>query len=204
MSIAERRAEEVAEMKAAILNAAMSLILDHGFEHVSIRKIAQKIRYSPATIYLYFRDKEDILFHLHREGFRRFAEAQRGLDDITDPAERMHAHGRVYIRFALANPEYYQLIFMLRGTAGQCDRPHESDGSRETFEVLRRNVTDLQDAGYLPTGNADQIAFLFWSTVHGMASLIIRGRMPLSDDKVNTFADSALNVLRSLYTKPNL
>lgn len=202
MSIKERRANEIANMKSAILEAAMELILDQGFENVSIRKIAERIHYSPATIYLYFKDKQDILHHLHTEGFRRFAEAQKGLEDIADPAVRMYKHGMVYIRFALANPEYYQLMFILKGTAKQYARTDEPDGSRETYEVLRNNLRLYQEQGNLQGINLDHLAFLFWSTVHGMASLLISERLNITKEQAEQFVHGAFEALRELYSDP--
>jgi AcrR family transcriptional regulator len=200
MGTSERRLSEIKSMKKLILDTAMELIIHHGFESVSIRKIAERIQYSPATIYLYFKDKQDILHQLHEEGFRRFANAQKGLADIADPLERLYEHGRVYIRFALENREYYQLMFMLRGTEKRCVPSAEPDGSQETYKVLRSNVIDYLSAGYLPGADVDATTFLFWSTVHGMVSLIISERIAISEAKLQVLAINALGVLRSMYS----
>ncbi|MBI5233035.1 MAG: helix-turn-helix transcriptional regulator [Deltaproteobacteria bacterium] len=62
MGISERREKEKKEMRGLILETAMELFLDEGFENVSLRRRADKIEYSPATIYLYYKDKDEILF----------------------------------------------------------------------------------------------------------------------------------------------
>ncbi|HEY9245546.1 MAG TPA: helix-turn-helix domain-containing protein, partial [Candidatus Methanoperedens sp.] len=71
MGIKERKELEKQEMRKLILDTAMRLILEKGFENVTIRHIAEEIEYSPATIYLYFKDKDDIIYTLHREGFEK-------------------------------------------------------------------------------------------------------------------------------------
>ena len=74
MGISERKEREKAEMKKQILAAAIELFIEQGFDNVSIRKIAEKIEYSPASIYTYFNDKGAILFDLLQEGFGIFFE----------------------------------------------------------------------------------------------------------------------------------
>ena len=69
MSVADRKEREKEEMKARILEAAKKLFLENGFEKTSIRNIAEEIEYSPGTIYLYFKDKNDLLFALHQQAF---------------------------------------------------------------------------------------------------------------------------------------
>lgn len=70
MGVADRKEREKEEMKTKILEAAKKLFLDHGFEKTSIRNIAEEIEYSPGTIYLYFKDKNELLFALHQEAFQ--------------------------------------------------------------------------------------------------------------------------------------
>ena len=77
MGIKERKEQEKSEMRELILKTAMNLFLDKGFENITIRHIAEKIEYSPATIYLYFKNKDEILYTLRREGFEKLYERQK-------------------------------------------------------------------------------------------------------------------------------
>src|SRR5450432_1018809 len=61
MGVQERRAREKEELRQEIMEAARELFVKEGFDNVSMRKIAEKIEYSPTTIYLYFQDKGDLL-----------------------------------------------------------------------------------------------------------------------------------------------
>src|SRR5215469_13299077 len=69
MGVAQRKAREKEELKRQILGAARELFVRNGYESVSMRKIANKIEYSPATIYTYFKDKDEILDCLCEETF---------------------------------------------------------------------------------------------------------------------------------------
>ena len=69
MGTTERRARAKQLLRGEILDAARELFIKHGYENVSMRKIAEKIEYSPTTIYLYFHDKSEILHTLCEETF---------------------------------------------------------------------------------------------------------------------------------------
>src|SRR2546427_9900091 len=71
-AIRHRQAQEKQDLRQAILTAAGELFLEQGYERFSLRKVAERIGYSPTTIYLYFRDKDDLLFTVVDEGFERF------------------------------------------------------------------------------------------------------------------------------------
>ena len=73
-AIRHRRDQEKQELRQAILTAAGELFLEQGYERFSLRKVAERIGYSPTTIYLYFRDKDDLLFTVVDEGFVRFGQ----------------------------------------------------------------------------------------------------------------------------------
>ena len=85
MGIKERQERDREAVRRAILDAARELFVSEGYQNVSIRKIAERIEYSPAAIYGYFPSKDDIFFALAEEGFRLLrrpgAERRRALDD---------------------------------------------------------------------------------------------------------------------------
>jgi len=78
MSIKERRSLEKAEIKRKIMDAAIEIINQDGYENLSIRKIAVKIEYSPTTIYLYYKDKAQIIFDMSNKLYSRI------VNDITN------------------------------------------------------------------------------------------------------------------------
>src|ERR1700748_667316 len=113
MGIFERKEKQKQEIRKQILDASMKLFIEEGFENVSIRKIAELIEYSPTTVYLYFKDKDEIFLHLHDLGFQKMAELNKDLDTIHNPLLRLHKMGENYLDFGMNNPEYYDLMFIL-------------------------------------------------------------------------------------------
>src|ERR1043166_1730389 len=118
MGIRERHERDREAVRRAILDAARELFVREGYENVSIRKIAERIEYSPAAIYGYFPSKDDIFFALAEEGFRllcdRGAAARAGQADQPPSLERVRGiFSRLY-EFSRDHPEYFALMFVDR------------------------------------------------------------------------------------------
>ena len=176
MGISERKDREKAEMRKLILDAAMELFIKEGYNGISIRKIAEKIEYSPGSIYTYFPDKDSIFYALHVEGFELLYQKQVSSQSINDPRERLLAHGKAYIEFAMENQEYYDLMFILREPMDFICKEESLDWTHGTrsFDLLVRNVAECQAVGFFKNHDTVSVAFLFWSIVHGMVSILIR------------------------------
>src|SRR2546428_7076006 len=179
-AIRHRQAKERQELRQAILTAAGTLFLDQGYERFSLRKVAERIGYSPTTIYLFFRDKDDLLFTVVDEGFVRFGQQlATAAESQEDPWERLIALGRAYVAFGLQHPVYYQLMFMQR-TDFLTHRPAgESQPRIASFRVLQQAVQQAIDGGVLRPGDAESYSDVLWALVHRIASL--RLNMPMFD-----------------------
>jgi AcrR family transcriptional regulator len=121
--LAEHTASESRELRKAalreeIMNAAAELFAAEGYGSVSMRKIAQRIGYTPMSIYLHFKDKADLLDCVCEQAFAELYHRHERVDaEINDPTERLKAGMRTFIDFALQNPSYYRAIFIRRGEA---------------------------------------------------------------------------------------
>jgi AcrR family transcriptional regulator len=112
MGIVERRSRQKQALRERILDAARRIVMREGFAALSMRKIADAIEYSPATLYLHFASRDEIAHALCAEGYAQLLETFVPLAQIADPAERLRALGRAYVAFGVAHPETYRLIFM--------------------------------------------------------------------------------------------
>jgi len=196
VSIIDRKLREKQEMRANILEAAKDLFAEDGFQNVSIRKIAEKIEYSPATIYLYFKDKDAILFDLHNEGFRKLFVRQRESVKLKDPVKRLKALLEGYLEFALAEPEYYDLMFMLFTPLPKILETAEWRYGRRAFRMLTTTVKECQSRGLFKGTSVDSAALGLWGSVHGIAALLIRKRVSMLPEE--TLPDSAREALQML------
>ncbi len=112
MGITERKNRQKQALRERILDAARRIVMREGFAALSMRKIADAIEYSPATLYLHFASRDEIAQALCAEGYAQLLETFVPLAQIADPAERLKALGRAYVAFGVAHPETYRLIFM--------------------------------------------------------------------------------------------
>lgn len=179
MGVVERKQRHKEELKKDILAAAKSLFNERGWESTSIRNIAEKIEYSPSTIYLYYKDKNEIIFDLHREGFKLLVSYFQVLNGVSDPFERLKAMGRAYIRFALENQDTYKLMFVMEEPlkhVESCAHQDWDEGDR-AFDMLMNTVKDCQQQGYFQNLHTANISFVIWSTMHGLCTLRTSGHL---------------------------
>ncbi len=200
MGIKERKERDRKEMKQAILNAALKLFVQKGYDNVSLRKIGAEIEYSAATIYLYFDDKDEIFFELHNMGFSEFYTRQQKLQTISDPKERLIEHAYEYIKFARENPEYYDIMFIANSPAKKIKQFANWELGTRTYELLKLNIAQCKEIGMFKGYPVDVVAFSLWSFVHGVSSLLVRKRLTLIQDEViKTLIDGSLNYLAQTY-----
>ncbi|HBN85523.1 MAG TPA: TetR/AcrR family transcriptional regulator, partial [Clostridiales bacterium] len=108
MALQERREREKEEMKEKILSAASAIVREEGYENLSIRKIANKIEYSPTIIYHYFVDKDEIIYYLMQRGYRKIVQAITCANSTSDtPEGHLKDMTRNYIDVALKMPDEY-------------------------------------------------------------------------------------------------
>jgi AcrR family transcriptional regulator len=191
MGINERKKRDAAKMRSRILEAAMKLFVTGGYDNVTMRSIAAEIEYSPGTIYLYFQNKNDIMLQLCYQGFERLLAHQDALEKIADPLERLSAGGRYYLAFALENPELYELMFATTEVFMDSG-PDEEAAPLKAFRGFAKNVKACLDAGIFSPAEAETTAVALWATLHGLASLLIKGRLRfLPEESLNKVIDQA-------------
>jgi AcrR family transcriptional regulator len=169
----KRRNQQKADLRQGILEAAAKLFEEKGYEGFSLRQVAEEIGYTPTTIYLYFKDKDDLLLHVAYDGFKLFGESlETAYRSKEMPLERLGAVGWAYFHFAMSHPIHYRLMFMQRGEFLQ-KKPEGYDAVIDSFEVLRRVIREGMEAGVMIPGHVDAFAALIWASVHGVVSLAL-------------------------------
>ena len=182
MTIASRKQKEKKDKRSLILDGARKIFLEKGYALASIRSIADEIDHSPGTIYLYFKDKDEIFHSLHEEGFARMLKQMEPLRFVSDPFERLKAMGRVYLDFAKNNKDFYDLMFVI-----QSPLKHETENDKwemgtRTLDMLKDIVRQCQEAGRFKGKDINYLTFVIWSGVHGMATLYCHDRCLAFDD----------------------
>ncbi len=191
----KRREQQKAETRQAIVGAASELFLQHGYDNFSLRQVAEQIGYSPGTIYLYFDDKDDLLFTIADEGFGDFgARLQAAVDSTPDPRLQLEAMYRAYVDFGLENPVHYRLMFIERPDFMLRDSVETGHSWLNTFYILQHTVERALAAGAIAPGEPEAISDVIWASVHGIVALGIR--MPyISRERIDRAVEENIKLL---------
>ena len=201
MGVKERRAREKEQLQQQILVAARELFVSEGYENVSMRKIADKIEYSPTTIYLYFKDKADLLDSVCQETllslFNTLDELKK---DKSDPVETLRKSGRVYVAFGLKYPQDYKLTFVIRPQFQKGLGLQEGSIGEKVFNYLREMVAECIQQQIFRQVDTETTSQVMWSAVHGITLLLIDfPDFPWTekDTLINTVIDTTIEGLKA-------
>jgi AcrR family transcriptional regulator len=178
MGVKERREREKSETRDKILDAARELFVTEGYEGVSMRKVAEKIEYSPTAIYVHFADKEELFRELCHQDYARLAEVFQSSMISTDPVERLKQIGAIYIDFGIRYPNHYKFMFMTPTPGHElddADRELMGNPEKDAYAFLKWAVQQALDEGCFRQEftDADLISQTLWASVHGVISLQI-------------------------------
>jgi AcrR family transcriptional regulator len=182
LGVKERHEREREAVARAILDAARDLFVAEGYQNVSIRKIAEKIEYSPAAIYGYFPSKDDIFLALAEEGFRMLF-APGGEMATADPIEKIRSGFWRLYTFSKEHPEYFALMFLDRSVP-PISRDWQRFGFvREMKGLMSAHIQSVIDQGLLPPDTkADAVFRILAAAIHGVAVMRLCGRLNPNDD----------------------
>ncbi|RYD47717.1 MAG: TetR/AcrR family transcriptional regulator [Verrucomicrobiaceae bacterium] len=181
MPTGSRRERQREELRGKILEVSRHIVVNEGISALTIRRVAQEVEYSPGALYLYFANRDAIVSELGTQGLELLLSYLQPAENVLPAEERVRAVAGEYVRFALENPETYQLIFMLNPEvtrtifhgAGAGESSHSRMGEAafarlvEPFEMLRSTDPAWKDS------HPAECAEALWSCLHGIASLAI-------------------------------
>ena len=158
------------------MDAAREMFVADGYASVSMRKIADKIGYSPTTIYLYFKDKTDLVHQICEQTFARLAENIKAIQQLSDnPMEKLRSGLREYIYFGLKHPSQYEIVFITPLPVDFETSFEKSNGSI-AFGTMREVVAECVSANLLKHNDIELISQTLWAGIHGVTSLLIQHR----------------------------
>jgi AcrR family transcriptional regulator len=196
LGVKERQERERETVARAILDAARELFVTDGYQAVSIRRIAEKIEYSPAAIYGYFPSKDDIFFALAEEGFRLlFSFADPPAELAPDPAERIRRMFLRYYAFSKAHPEYFALMFLDRSVPRISKDWDRFGFVGEMKHDMVARISQAIEAGAFPDGTSATAVFrIMLAAIHGVAAMNLCDRLAPGED-ADLFAHATLNTV---------
>lgn len=205
MGVKDRRARDRQRLRERILDAARDILVTQGFGALSMRKVADRIEYSPTAIYLHFPDKQALVAELCDATFARLVREMETLpSEFKDPLVRLRRGLERYVRFGLKHPQHYLASFVIPNgveddakTLRRLQAP-DSNGMR-ALGVLRHTVADCVRQRKLKAKDVDATTRALWAGVHGITSLlIVYERFPWGDPDavIATLIDALIDGVR--------
>ncbi len=194
------------ERREDMLAAARRIVLENGYAALSLRKLAAAIGCAPGTIYLYFKDRDELVREICCDGFRDLYEKMKPAAAAADPEKRLAALLRAYADFAAQNPDTYRLSFMedpqFTAEMFRAQPLDEIGAGWQSFALFVKALQDLKQAGKLsPETDENLLAEVLWTGVHGAVSLkLIYPAFPMNS--LETLIDKMIETLiNGLQTK---
>ena len=170
------------DLPAACLKEGLDILKNGGMEKLSLREIARKIGVSPGAPYKHYPTKEALLAALAKQGFELFIgylNKNRPRSDLDFNLFHFRKMARNYLLFALEQPEHYRLMFTYKFVEVDSHPELQKSGER-AFGVLLDTVEVLQKLNLIRKDDIRMMSISIWSSLHGMALLILDDRMKLN------------------------
>jgi AcrR family transcriptional regulator len=173
--VVQRRVRGRDGVRPALIEAARDVLVQEGYDGLTIRRVAERAEYSLGTVYSYFADKDDLLYTLVQEDFHRLTEQLRAIRNLHAGASAVREILLSYVRMGLEQPQSYEIMFMLKPKLAS---RNASDGRDEhAYTIFRGCIVDAIRRGEFRPHDPDVLAQMLWASVHGLVSL----RLTLSE-----------------------
>jgi len=170
------------DLQRALLQAALRTIQKHGVPALTLRAVGEELGVSRTALYRHFADKAALLAAVAREGFRMLRIELEGEWERGGQGQRgFEAMGEAYVRFAIAQPGHYRVMFG-SGLERTAPDPELAEEGTRAFLALHNALLQLQRDGLVRQDDAEQQAHFIWALVHGIAMLAIDGALHAGTD----------------------
>lgn len=208
MGVVERREREKAALRKRILDAGREILVDEGYQALTMRKLAEKIEYTPGALYVHFPDKDALVRAICQSDMQEFAKKCQAALAVPDALEKLRTLARLYAQFALDHPQQYKVLFVLDPVPALDHEAIVERGNPESdaYAILELAVESALAAGHFPAfeHRPQLVAQLLWAGMHGLVSIENRRhegmKIPFEpiDDRVAFMCDTMLAGLARL------
>ncbi len=163
------------DLRRALIDGAVQTIARQGIGALNLRQLAARVGVTSGAPYHHFASREALLAAIADDGFRELEARLLAARDAapTEAGPRLAALGEAYVRFAIADPGSFRVMFHGDAMIAGLTQP----GLR-AFELLRETVLACQSEGAAPEGDPAPLVLTAWSAVHGFATLCVDRALP--------------------------
>ena len=211
MTRSARPLEEVNLIKARILDSALEIIVDEGFEKLSMRKIGKKAGMTTANLYNYYKNKDELYNHMVIQGYTLLEqELLKAVENESNPLQRIMNIIESYIKFGLEQQNYYYLMYTMHspkyldyvGTDHEEIATDEKELSDGVLQFVISIISDFtkDHAGYQGV-EIEILAVQLWSQLHGLISLNNNGNLIEVDKNTHRIISGIVKNIETTLTR---
>lgn len=194
MGITERKERDKEVLRQKIMDAAAELILEEGIEKCTIRKVAEKIEYSPRIVYLYFNDKDHLLHEIIEQGFEitlgQMAQMRKEID-YSNPRELISFQLRNNIMNALSAPNFYKAIIYLLHFKNYQAGPNQM----KVVLGVREDLTKSYESLGLPLENLEEKSDFLFSFMRGFNLALLNKELKPGKPETEQYIQMAITAM---------
>src|SRR4030095_14665183 len=192
------------DLRRSLIQAGLQVLAERGVDALTLREVARRAKVSQAAPYHHFADKADLVSAIVQHGFEDFAGALRAGAHAAggDALQRLSGMGLAYVRFAVANPALFRLLFRpeLRGRTREEPAAEAMErGGSAAYQVFLDAVRATVEEGSVQ-GSVEDVAVAALSIVHGLATLLVDGPVDLRQRAPETLARVVVSALGGAIT----
>jgi AcrR family transcriptional regulator len=206
--IAERREEEKERRRGEFLDAAESLYAKHGWEAVTMDQVARTARLSRALVYVYFRDKDELLFAIGERAmkmlYQRFAAA---LETPSSGRDKVDAIGRAYMAYALEFRHFFDFCSRFQSYEESSAASPSEEACHKAGDAVMELVVQAIQIGVADGSISEALArdprmlgYSLWAFTHGIVQITIAKANELARHGLaaSTFSSHAFELVRTM------
>lgn len=165
-------------LRNEILDVSRDLLIQQGFGKLSMRNIAKRANVTATSIYLHFESKEDLLLALIEESIEHLKKhLLQEVESSKDLIQQLEDLARAYVRFALDNPQEYEIIYMVRPEEMPQYPKEKFQQIRSAYELLAEIIERGKQNDQIDVENSMISAYTLWAQLHGVVSVILSKRL---------------------------
>lgn len=181
VTVSTSKAYHHGDLRAALVQAGLKALEVRDIGDISLRQIAREVGVSPTAVYRHFPDKNALLSALGQAGIEQMADWQQAAAEAATGEDAFAATGRAYVRWALANPALFRLVF------GQCSAVSDSVFGQNNAASMLRDFAGKRAGSEAGT---QRLMIQAWAIVHGLAMLMLDGQLPKDDALIDRVIDT--------------
>ena len=195
-----RGQEQINSVKEQILESALSIIVEQGFDKLSMRKIASRLGITATTIYNYFNSKDELYFMIRIHGFEQlYRSFQRARTENETTHKRLRSMIELFIRFGIEYPDYYDIMFVNRsvpkyresvGTELEKVAFRDKEMGLKTLALVADSLLELYSSTRdFSEEDARYVAIRLWCDLNGIVTLHNSRLLHEVDDNIESLVD---------------